>query len=1218
MVLPPLEGWGGLFKSHLDLYDSTPSFFLPPFGRVGVGWVGEVFYLNYFNMKNIKNIIALCCFFFFVMTTTNAQNYYIRLSDASGINTDPYQVELEAAAKDLVLAMPKEVQDSFKVFDLGSYLLQEKTDSTYLGFFNLAKKKAATLSKYYLLIGKKSTTEGVFTDFEVDLELPHWGKFACVASQKINWKKNLLSKLQPNLFAITKDGGTYNTENYKKLFKTLQDYLYSEVKYCSGSKGEVGMVYTFTDIFIGKKEGRSGIEYPLVMYFRDKLSYALLNFKEKVEFDTAHQVLTYKGKKYAILSNYHKDSMNSGQYKLLGLYDYDYTVSIYSQFIITPDPDFPKTSTIASNFFKIVDPSKVLDKSEYEIVEEGISPKSVLPFRENLDLRKDLTTEQKKILIGIMTEKDQFGFIKFNQSVIFEMIEELSIAQNACGGKLISFNYPLNSVSKVCWDYVIDKLKALTKLNSDDPLIVKLIDRIDNGTNQPYLTKFLVDSLTPYHYKVLKVEQRRKILSFTVNQGFLNPVLQPWSINQLSPVTLKILKYAPEKQAEEVIDMLNKKPLQFAQISNKHDKHSLIYYLEDGMSDSFIGVGDDNYTKLVVELGNLLMRGLDLGSKIDDVIHNYPKERYISLYPKVKGMITPENVAWDGDNITWTLKEMNGYLEYKVKNETRFDEQFIKIDAIPAVTVKPTDLIILKIQDNIPIYNDDAQYNPKKILFVPAIFLKYAKHKQENKIAETTLLVSLDILSLACPLSTTAIFATEVLQASKIGKAIAYMAYFGERATYIANIADHTIGITNPFAKDLLAASNLIIGGFALGQMCNTLSSGGAAIKYSRATNGQVSKAAKSFAAKNYTYQYKDFSAVKHALRQLKADEPAFDYFLKKATITGEQHKAFKDAQKVIWDIVKTHHPEVVTELTTELEVLNNQIFRIKKFETLAEGFSGLKSGENLGFLKTIEKLSDKELPLLNQFFEEFKALATQDEQLAFIKNLIVNSKNNAWLSWVLSGRPIVPELRTSILEHIYHGEIRIKFKDGITPDFVATPENIWAELQAKFMSDDAFADALLKTDNLGKQTFTGLHSFDEIEKLSNTILPTSEKLLTYSSKKTFITLSNGKIAYEVFDPLVFIPDLSNLKSINKGKSLSNRVWTTQGQTISKKLGISSCYFEGMSKDAVAKMISESFLTKKPVLGNKWESNMNYLNTAFKIEMRIDDNGFISTNYLIK
>lgn len=151
-------------------------------------------------------------------SSANAQNYYVRLSDASGINSDANQANLEAAAEDLALAMPEEVQDSFKIFDFGSYLLQEITDSSYAGFFNLAKKRATSISKYYLLIGKKSSTEGIFTGFELALKLPTIGIYACADNSEPEWRTWLQQYIYRILIVNAK---TLSPD--KAILKTIKD-----------------------------------------------------------------------------------------------------------------------------------------------------------------------------------------------------------------------------------------------------------------------------------------------------------------------------------------------------------------------------------------------------------------------------------------------------------------------------------------------------------------------------------------------------------------------------------------------------------------------------------------------------------------------------------------------------------------------------------------------------------------------------------------------------------------------------------------------------------------------------------------------------------------------------------------------------------------------------------------------------------------------------------
>jgi len=110
---------------------------------------------------------------------TFAQPCYIRLTDASGVNTDTYQPMLEAAACSLRAVFPSEFQQSFKVYDVGFYLHNTVT-SGYPQIFEMAKTDVAAQSPYYLLFGKQTDKNGVYTKFWVDLKLPNTGKFGCI------------------------------------------------------------------------------------------------------------------------------------------------------------------------------------------------------------------------------------------------------------------------------------------------------------------------------------------------------------------------------------------------------------------------------------------------------------------------------------------------------------------------------------------------------------------------------------------------------------------------------------------------------------------------------------------------------------------------------------------------------------------------------------------------------------------------------------------------------------------------------------------------------------------------------------------------------------------------------------------------------------------------------------------------------------------------------
>jgi hypothetical protein len=132
--------------------------------------------------------------------------------------------------------------------------------------------------------------------------------------------------------------------------------------------------------------------------------------------------------------------------------------------------------------------------------------------------------------------------------------------------------------------------------------------------------------------------------------------------------------------------------------------------------------------------------------------------------------------------------------------------------------------------------------------------------------------------------------------------------------------------------------------------------------------------------------------------------------------------------------------------------------------------------------------------------------------------------------------------------------------------------------MRVKFETDNTFAQAILKQDNIKGQKLYGIHNMDA----SNGVTKDGNLLLKYDSK-TSIGSIDGKVAYEIDSPQAYIPDIDNLKSINRGKSLDNRTFTSQGRYISKdKVGgkrVSSTFPEGMTEAEVEELISYAFLS---------------------------------------
>jgi hypothetical protein len=173
--------------------------------------------------------------------------------------------------------------------------------------------------------------------------------------------------------------------------------------------------------------------------------------------------------------------------------------------------------------------------------------------------------------------------------------------------------------------------------------------------------------------------------------------------------------------------------------------------------------------------------------------------------------------------------------------------------------------------------------------------------------------------------------------------------------------------------------------------------------------------------------------------------------------------------------------------------------------------------------------------------------------------------------------------------------------------------------MEVKFKTDPLFAKAILKNDNLKGQSFVGMHNIDEIEKFAQQTIHT-KPLLTYESKSV-IGVVDGKTAYTVNTPKVFMPSIDDLKSINKpkiksgdidkdiDKVLLHRKWTTQGREIGKKEKISSTFLEGMDSEQVDKMISEAFVVRyQQKDSHLWYGIINYNEKKIRIDGYIRNN----------
>ncbi len=126
-----------------------------------------------------------------------AQQCYIPLSDASAVLSTQDQLDsLEHAACRLLDSLPGSYADSFKVVSFGFYLHNETTNGGYPEVFQkvIDEVGANHASKYYLIFGKQTDKDGIYTKFWVALNLPNQDIFYCIDQLSPTLRSDLTAK----------------------------------------------------------------------------------------------------------------------------------------------------------------------------------------------------------------------------------------------------------------------------------------------------------------------------------------------------------------------------------------------------------------------------------------------------------------------------------------------------------------------------------------------------------------------------------------------------------------------------------------------------------------------------------------------------------------------------------------------------------------------------------------------------------------------------------------------------------------------------------------------------------------------------------------------------------------------------------------------------------------------------------------------------------------
>jgi hypothetical protein len=174
------------------------------------------------NLKSFLPILILL-----LSTQLKSQCYKIE-ADFGGMDNSSYQAALEAAACQLRDSFPSIHQNDFKVYDFGFYSMNQYMQGGFKAFWEKVKTNVAAKSQYYLLFGKITNNEGVYTELWVDLVLPRNNSFTCIDLLSPNLRENLRKKYETTANEIHESNGKDPKQYHLaeiEVMKQLSEYV---------------------------------------------------------------------------------------------------------------------------------------------------------------------------------------------------------------------------------------------------------------------------------------------------------------------------------------------------------------------------------------------------------------------------------------------------------------------------------------------------------------------------------------------------------------------------------------------------------------------------------------------------------------------------------------------------------------------------------------------------------------------------------------------------------------------------------------------------------------------------------------------------------------------------------------------------------------------------------------------------------------------------------
>ena len=252
-------------------------------------------------------LCLLCCaaYNLVAQTTQTPTDLYIKLPDASGMESNAYVPEMNLFVANMVKELPAEFQDGkFKVFEMGCYSIQEYTTGGYKeAVEKYFRNDSISNAKNALFIGKRCEN-GIFTSFYADIKLNHalegcldkgFPTWRTVFSKKINDAINL--EMKNNKISINQTHLAI-----KKGLLTFQNWLPYLLEDCEDNM----MLMQPNSFVVGfKSNTRSateGLDFKKPIYFFYNRRYVKIQFNDKIKsIDQYNNIIVYKDTAYSML-----------------------------------------------------------------------------------------------------------------------------------------------------------------------------------------------------------------------------------------------------------------------------------------------------------------------------------------------------------------------------------------------------------------------------------------------------------------------------------------------------------------------------------------------------------------------------------------------------------------------------------------------------------------------------------------------------------------------------------------------------------------------------------------------------------------------------------------------------------------------------------------------------------------------------------------------------